>query len=598
MAVNVKGNVPPKQTTPITNQISFGMSSRMAAFGSGGEVFEKLYQKFQEKVKALNESVKSGEKYDVTRLLKERYGVNYSGIVLSVTKDDVTTAHVYMIERTGEYPTPLVETISGVRYEILRTPSDALDEKYINCVTTLLSETLNVSSNNIIVVDGELIPNEVDVTNDVQVMDIFVNGLNAIESELALHQQKYTGINISDVVNTYRNGKFFVNLYFNSYDNVIHDSTGMPIRQDICVSLSFKNMTQQNTRSVNLGSDSTDILKVYGYIDFEFTNPVGVGNTILTQKFIPNFVITHIETSKLFIPTPDLVLLAVASTLSINEDYNWLQAFKPRPEKKGEIDFSDIGALNVEGNIENNMAGFGTKIKTKSKDFTMMDFNKAVQMLIRPNMMISIDLPKAGPDTWFTSVFYHAKFNRNSGAVNRIMNALNVLTNGISGNVNVPIFADISNKIHGGYYKTKDGIFDIRNVSNYLAVANYIIETNQNPILIAQYTNTLYNEMIPADIRAAERKKYIDNMTNNSTVIKQFYDRVTFTSDFLVLLVNSLKSAGFMPIFNNVGMSNDIFSRRSSANFGNAMLGQDVRLLSANNAFSGFYMPFNYQRTF
>jgi len=45
-------------------------------------------------------------------------------------------------------------------------------------------------------------------------------------------------------------------------------------------------------------------------------------------------------------------MLGVVSCLSINEDMNWLQAFRPSVVRKGESDLNDIGALNIEGNIE------------------------------------------------------------------------------------------------------------------------------------------------------------------------------------------------------------------------------------------------------
>lgn len=578
--------------------LSIGMSSRMAAFGSGGDMFEKIYTHFAEKVKLLNESIKTGEKYHVLKLLKQRHGLNYSGVIVTVTHGDLTCAHTIMVEKTGDYPDVITENMGGQRYEIMRTPADALDQKYMQAVVNFVAESLNVPAASVVPVDGALLPNEFDVSNENTIMDVFANAINAIDSEIAIQSKDYTGICIPDILNNFRNGKFFVNLFFNNAENVITDATGMPIRQDICVALTFKNTAQSNNRSVNQGEDSIDVLKVYGYVDFEFSAPVPMQNFVASQKFIPNFIITHIDSG--IIPTPDVLLLAVASTLAINEDFNWLQAFRPRPEKKGEIDFNDIGALNVEGNIENNPQGFGAKLKTKAKEFTMADFNKAVQMLIKPTMMISIDLPKAGPDTWITSVLGYAKFNRSQAAITRIYRSLATLIgNEQAVNPNVPIFVEGTNKIHGGFYRTKEGIFDLRNLSNYLAVANFVAETNQQPLLVAQYTNSLYSEMIPSDIRAAERKKFIDNMSNDNAVVKQFYDRVTFTNDFLVMLVNTLKAAGFNPMFTNMGMANEMFQRRSVGNFGGAMLGQDIRLVSGGNAFAGYNaMNLNYNRQY
>jgi len=602
MGINIKGQVGQQQATAsvaqptATGNVNFGLASRMSTFGSGGEVYEKIYQKFQEKIKLLNDNIKTGEKYHLIKLLKQNHDLNYSAIVIAETFTDMASAHILMIEKTGEYPTPLVENIGGVRYEVVRTPADALDQKYIEQTQLLVAETTGIALASVVVVDGTLVPSEFDVNNDNLIQDLFVNALNSIDSEVAIQAKNYKGINIADIFNNHRNGKFFVNLFFNSPDNAIFDQTGMPIRQDICISLSYKTTTQQNMKSVNQGSGSFELVKVYGYIDFEWTNPVMMNNMMTTQKFIPNFIITHIESS--LVPTPDVLLLAVVSVLAVNEDMTWMQSLKPTAARKGEIDYNDIGALNIEGNIENNPTGYGQKIKTKVKEFTMVDFNKMTQMLIRPNLMISIDLPKAGPETWITSIFYHARFNRSKGAIKRIFDSLDTLTNGNAGNLNVPIFADVTNKIHGGYFKTKDGIFDLRVLSSYLGISNYIAETNQPTALITQYTNTLYNESIPSELRAAERKKFIDNMSNGTAVYKQYYDRVMFTSDFLIAAVTVLKAVGFSPVFSNMGASNDMFQRRNSVSFGQALLGQDVRFMGSTNMYNNFYMPFGYNRTF
>jgi hypothetical protein len=116
--------------------------------------------------------------------------------------------------------------------------------------------------------------------------------------------------------------------------------------------------------------------------------------------------------------------------------------------------------------------------------------------------------------------------------------------------------------------------------------------------MISQYTNTLYNTSIPGEIRAAERGKMIDEMSGGTAVYKQFYDRLTFSGPFLVNLINGLKVAGFNPIFSNMGMSNDLFMRRSSVDFAGAMLGQDVRLMGQSNLYSGYGgNSLNYTRT-
>lgn len=594
MGVSIKGTTVKPQTASSIPQ--FGISSRLATYGSGGEVYEKLFEKIQAKIKLLNDELKTEEKYTVVKMLKQNAGLNYSGIVIAETMDTLTSAHVLMIEKTGDYPDKLVENIAGVRYEITRTPADALDERYVSQAQMAVAEAVKVDVNSVVVIDGTLVPNEFDVNNDVLVSELINNTFNAVHSENAIRVTDYKGINIANLISSNRNGKFFVNLYFNNEDTSFFDQTGMPVRQDVCISLTYKTGNLQNNKSINQGNDSYEIVKTYGYIDFEFIGPSLVNNMMSSQKFVPNFIITHIDSQ--VAPTPDIIMLGVASVLAINEDLNWMQAFRSTPAKKNEIDFNDIGALNVEGNIENNPVGFGKKYDTKSKTFTITELNKFIQTLVRPNILVSIDIPKAGPETWYTSVFQYIKFRNSKEAYDRVTNNISTMTNGMHQHNNVQMFADVTNKIHGGFYKSKDGYRDIRHLSSYVSIANYIADTNQQPILISQYTNTLYNSSIPSELRAAERKKFIDEMSNKTAVYKQYYDRVTFNAAFLMSFVNSLKAVGFSPIFSNMGAVNDMFVRRSTADFTNAMLGVDARLMGQNNTFGNFFMPYGYNRTF
>lgn len=564
----------------------FGLQTRLTAFGSGGEQFEKLYENINKKIKFLNDEVKTEEKYAVIKLLKQNAGLNYSAIIVAEMYNGIVAAHILMVEKTGDYPEKLIETIAGTRYEITRTPADALDEKYVMQAQNAVAEALKVDVASVVITDGTLVPNEFDVTNESMVNDLIQNTLNATHSEINIRVNDYKGINLSSLIQQNRNGKFFINMYFNTEDSQFFDQTGMPVRQDVCIALSYKLNSNQNNRSINQGDDAFEIVKTYGYLDFEWS-PSMINGMVGTQKFIPNFIITHIESK--VAPTPDIMFIGIASVFAINEDMNWMQMFRPTPSKKNEIDFNDIGALNIEGNIENSPTGFGKKYNTKEKTFTVIELNKYIQHLVRPNIIVSIDVPKAGPETWFMSVLQYIKFRNSKDAFNRVMDYINTMTNGSFQVGNFQMFDGITNKIHGGFYKTANAFKDIRHLNSYLGFANFIADTNQSPALISQYTNTLYNSSIPSELRCAERKKYIDEMSNKTAVYKQYYDRLTFSSPFLMQLLTSLRSIGFSPLFSNMGTVNDMFQRRSTVDFSGAMVGMDARILGQTNAFGGFF---------
>jgi hypothetical protein len=591
----------PRQTYTHGGTPSFGLNSQLSNFGTGGDVYEKIFTKIQDNLKKINEDQKGGtSKFLAVKLLKNQAGLNYSGIVI-VQKDGVNiAAHILMIEKTGLYPDKLTESVGQIRYEIIRTPADALDETYVLQAQRAVGASLGVASESIIIVDGTLVPNEFDAENDNAVIALLSNALNAVTTELAIRINDFKGIDLGNLIKENRNGKFYVSLHFNGDDATYFDQAGMPVRQDVCISLSYKvNAPGANNRSINQGEERVEISKVYGYVDFEFIGRKPMNGGMSTQCMLPNFVITDIDAG--VAPTPDILMLGVASVLSLNEDMNWMQAFRPTTAKKNEIDFNDIGALNVEGNIEGSPTGFGKRYDTKGKTVTHIELNRLLQTLVYPNMIISIDLPKAGPRTWATSAFWWIKMHNNAAAARRVRDFMVTSTSGAFTNVpaNVPMFDESSKKYYGGFYKAKDGYKDIRHLGSYLSLANFLTDTNQSPAQLAEYTNTLYTTGISQDLQASTRRVFIDEMSGKTAVYKGMYDRVAFNGQFLGGWVSALHQIGFSPIFTNTNEVNDMFVKRSTGNFQAAMLGQDVRLMgSSNSPYNGWQGGVGYTRGF
>lgn len=585
-----------RMNTPQTQpQSSFGMPSQLVGMGSGGETFEKIYSKIVAEVKRLNDDKVS--KISVCKLLKHTAGLNYSAIIVAETAEGITSAHALIIEKTGSYPERISDSYNNLRYEIVRTPADALDVKYINATQACVANYLKVAKDTVIVVDGTLVVNEFDAENEGSVQELLDNTLKATHSEVAIRAYDYRGTNLQEFIAQNKNGKFVVNLHFNSDDAVYLDQTGMPVRQDVCVVLSYKTGGNNFSRSVNQGDDSVEIVRTYGYIDFEFTGAQMYNNAMSTQKFVPNFIITHIQATTT--PTPEIVMLGVVSVMSLNEDMNWLQAFRPTVTRKDMTDHNDVGALNVEGNIEMSPTGFGKRYDIKSKGATVEELNRLIQTLSRPTMMVSIDIPKAGPETWYTSLFHYIGEQKSVDAYKRLTDFLSFATGGVYATQGEAIFTDSMNKIHGGFYKTKDGYRDIRHLACYLGVANHVVDTNQPSQLVAQYTNTLYNTVVPAELRAATRREYIDNMSNKTAVYKQMFERRTFSAIFLAKWLGSLRAIGFDPVYSNSAAVNDMFVKRATANFQGAILNQDTRLMTTSNSmYNGWNAPGNYTRMF
>ena len=79
-------------------------------------------------------------------------------------------------------------------------------------------------------------------------------------------------------------------------------------------------------------------------------------------KYVSRFV-TALESHDIL--TVGTQLLALLPAMSLRENNQWANAFRPAPFNNG-IDLRDIGAIGIEVNFENNPTGVGSRIDTKS----------------------------------------------------------------------------------------------------------------------------------------------------------------------------------------------------------------------------------------
>jgi hypothetical protein len=163
--------------------------------------------------------------------------------------------------------------------------------------------------------------------------------------------------------------------------------------------------------------------------------------------------------------------------------------------------------------------------------------------IFKPNIIVSMDVPDAGPQTWYSRIFA-AGARGNVAALRKIVQAANQLTNGaFPSNYDFNnIFIDTGNRVHLGYYFNKDGQKrDIREI-DYVAVANIYGEKDKQKIV--DWSDTFTRTSVDLNIRLAERKKMIEMITDGHCVFTGFGERVTFSGPFLETLVSSIVSAG------------------------------------------------------
>ena len=554
----------------------------------GSEELENLYQLFVnafEKMRESNGGHPTG--YNVFKLNKADYSLNYSGVIVTMTSGETVSAYVMMVESTGRYPTKTQEGYSNLTYEVTRTPGDALLEldpvakvpKYLASVVEEVHKRLGTPKDKICVTDGTLAVSEFrieDPTNPDAYTRFINNTLSAPFVENNVEVDGYYGRSIRELTDD-PNSKFLIDTEYLGPETQVTDQMGQPIRADIRIRLSATTYDHSRASMINRGDGNTDIVEVYGYIDFLWQkrreNTYGQP---ISQTFVPNFVITHMESTSSAM-SPSIVVCGLLTALAATEDQNWVRhyTFKSVRGKGEKSDINEIGLLNIEGNLEafysNKPAGFGAMWDSNKKDVTSEEIFKFINSLVYPDVLISIDVPQAGTSSWYTSIFgFIADVNNNQAQYadffqTRLYTAISKLVGKEFNDGGQPVFTELlTNLVHGGYYMIDNKMHDLREISSYLGWASYLENTGQSMERLVRMTATFQNvTTAPKEIRAAEREKLIQEVAHGRAVIKQYYTRLTFNGQWLTNLAQFLAQGGLQPINSNARNSNDVFERNS-----------------------------------
>lgn len=499
--------------------------------------------------------------------------------------------HTLIIEATGDRIAPVYENIRNQQMEVIRTTGDAYDAVLLSKVLDKmhqaypgLTEYLNA--------EATVIPRTFDSDNKEKVHQLALNTGLAVFTCLSVNQKGFTDFNLTTAGTT--DSQLIVDVRFS--DQPQDDLVGDPIRSDFEIAFNAQRQQQPQNRSVNSGDRQLALTNVSGFFDVVwapvdggsmFSNPWLPQQNVPTQKYVARAVITDMESN--FAYTPGALLLAIVTTMALRDDNNWIQAFRPKPVVDNSVDLRDIGALNIEANLLNDPSGFGIPIETKVESFRLENLGQLVSSLFQRGMMMSIDVPDAGPNSWFLSMFAAASKGV-TDAQTVIYASCQDLTNGNFEkyfNTNDTMFVDVNNRVHLGNWTDRNGLKrDIRDI-DYMAVCNLI--GGRDPIRCRAWSDTWTREDYPLAERLAERKKIIMALTGDSAVFTGFANRVTFSAKFLDALTQACRDAGLIVRINTPLSSADFNTNRGVARFANdALLGAATRSL---NQYSNNFNP-------
>lgn len=564
----------PQQTQNQTQEMgwSFG-GPRMTgpiAYSQGSDSLLKLRDKIAEQFKDVKNT---GLDVNVLTLDNQQIsGIYYSSVVLCMrmvnSQVNGVAFYTMLLTSTRDMPNSKTETILGKAYEIKVVPGEVFDNVYVERVAKVVADAF--PGLKLFNVGGTTVPADFNTEDPAAIHRLIYNASAAVYSELRQRQPDFQDINLGNAKN---DNNLQVNIVFGR--ETIENSTSEPMRSDVDVSFVTAQATNNPNESLNNQARRSDRFgKVVGFID-PVWSPVQVQQSawgiydpqmamMMSQKYAARFVVTHLESTQ--VPTLPAYLLLLLTALPVDMNQTWYHAFYNQnrfADKKGQIDLTDVGALNIEANLPSakhpagNTSGFGDRVDTRAKDFTPALFGTYMRRIFRDGMMFALDVPLCGPQTWYLDVFKAASDGKRE-AIEAIFGAADYLTNGgfsqqfNSGNGVRSIFADQGSIVHLGYYEDADGRKrDIRDI-DHLAVLNAYGETDMN--IVRKWSDSFLLVNMPIQQRLSDRWNIIQAITKNRAVLTGTAQRVTFTDHFLQSLDQAAAGAG-LSVKTNTPMS-------------------------------------------
>lgn len=538
--------------------------------GMGSEYLTKLVDALREDYKSVSKDVT----VDVVPIDNtNETALHYSviAICMRVKNDQRIAFHNLILEATGDKITPLFEQYNNNQVEITRLPSEAANTALVRKVVEKLKNLF--PNTELLCCDSEVVPRGFNPEDKSLVHSLAFNVGMACNTGLLIERKDFNDLNLVKAVG---DTNLVINIAFQQQQ--LQDTVGEPVRSDVLINFTAQKRQDQNRQlqQINSGERDLRITEVSAFVDLVwspvapvFQNPMWGQQPVMpmaNQKYAARTIITNVGSNLSY--SPASILLAILSTLSLTENSNWYQSFRPVPVNGNEIDLRDIGALNIEANLNNEPNGIGTRIDTKSATFGLDHLGSLISNTIRSGMLLSMDIPEAGPQTWCLAGHGVASTINSPRAREEIIKAANSLTNGNFGKYfqdGMPLYVDTGNRIHLGHWVDRNGNHrDIRDI-DLLAVANLVGE--RNPNAMRDWSDTFTRLDYPLNYRLALRKKMIYALTNETAEFTGWAQRVTFSEAFLSALVNGAKDTGLNLRINTPLSAADFNNQRGVADF-------------------------------
>lgn len=483
------------------------------------------------------------------------------------TKDDAarnggvpTKAAVYPMLLAATEKRPLSSFMVKIRdleYPVTEVASMAMNDQMQARITELVLDHFGKSVA-LINVPGMVVHKEVDLTKAEQVRPLIENAARACVTGIAQTMPRFTDADLSKL-----SPGSVQSLKIESNSQPLFDITGMPIRRDFTMTFSDRNTARQqqsasDRRSLHdVNGQETVWAQMSCFFDLTYSPvPTQLYGTTMdpyaqTRVFVPRAIVTDIDHKQL--ATVASTMLMLATTTALAQPQVWFGLMYQRAKNysmhldgkgKDKFDPTDLGVLNTIARAVG-INGEYPPYDLKSNDVSPEEFVKFVEKIMVPQMHIAIDVPHAGPKSFFQGIISSAA-NNDIEALQALVGHLDKLTGGmfskryLNGETKKltaeMFFSETNNTTPAGYAWQKgpdDHLtkVDLRQV-DYLYVAN---KFKNDPTTLKKWSQSFLVGELEVAKRLGQRMDVLNACFTN-VVVNGYYERHTFRADMLVAL--------------------------------------------------------------
>jgi hypothetical protein len=456
--------------------------------------------------------------------------------------------HTLVLAGSGQLDTERQVNLHGKTISVPVYTETAYDNVYKDAVMKVLTD--KYPDHELIDCSATVVPKAFNWEDQAQVRRLLVNSTAAVLNALTFRSPDYAPIDL-----TKYDPSIVLQVVPAFNQDTTFDAVGNPIRSDVTISLNEVQPSAANKHTLNAGSKTEQIGLVTGFMNLSFA-----GGDLLTRAnqndtttHAARFVMTGMLNQKLM-TVNDQVLMILASAMML-DGKNWYRAALPRYGVAGD-DLRDITALNIEANLEKSPTQFGAKVPLNPSniEFELASF---LGRVVRPEVSLALDVPRAAPSTWYNEVFAAAGCG-DQGANEAILIAMDQLTGGNLSRIlngNMPsVFLPQRETVLMGHYTDSSGQHDLREIDDLLAVLN--LQGSADPRIGAYYTETYYGAA-PEEIRLQQRAELLRQLKPNAEITAEAY-RLTFNNALLSAFLQAFSATNRK--FQLVGQTSSNFS--------------------------------------